>query len=180
MTKIQDNPTFRVSTTENPSNDHTMETRAIIKSMLQKDNGLQSSIRETRMNSDSTQCVEVCAIDRACDVLSQVINTKNTEIQVHENLVQNVIQWARDKNILAAENAHKQMLKVVEEVGETVAALLKNKSAELKDGIGDSLVTLIILSAQLGLDPMKDCLQSAYDTIKNRTGQTKNGIFIKN
>jgi NTP pyrophosphatase (non-canonical NTP hydrolase) len=96
-----------------------------------------------------------------------------------DNLIENVTQWADDKNILKKENAPKQLLKVMEEVGETAGALLKNKEAELKDGIGDSFVTLIILAKQLGLEPA-DCLEAAWNEIKDRTGKTENGVFIKN
>jgi NTP pyrophosphatase (non-canonical NTP hydrolase) len=96
-----------------------------------------------------------------------------------DNLIENVTDWAKDKNILNHENAPKQMLKVLEEVGETAGALLKNQSEEIKDGIGDSFVTLIILSKQLGLDPT-ECLNAAWDEIKDRKGKTKNGVFIKN
>jgi len=96
-----------------------------------------------------------------------------------DNLIDNVGQWADDKNILKKENAPKQLLKVMEEVGETAGALLKNKEAEIKDGIGDSFVTLIILSKQLGLEPV-ECLEAAWNEIKDRTGKTENGVFIKN
>jgi len=96
-----------------------------------------------------------------------------------DNLIDNVTQWADDKNILKKENAPKQLLKVMEEVGETAGALLKNKEAEIKDGIGDSFVTLIILSKQLGLEPA-ECLEAAWNEIKDRTGKTENGVFIKN
>jgi len=70
------------------------------------------------------------------------------------------------------------MLKVMEEVGETAGALAKNNTAELKDGIGDSFVTLIILAKQCGFSA-EECLQAAYDVIKNRTGKTVNGVFVK-
>lgn len=96
-----------------------------------------------------------------------------------DNLIDSVSQWADDKNILKKENAPKQLLKVLEEVGETAGALLKNKEAEIKDGIGDSFVTLIILSKQLGLEPA-ECLEAAWNEIKDRTGKTENGVFIKN
>ena len=46
------------------------------------------------------------------------------------------------------------------------------------DGIGDTFVTLIILSQQLGLDP-KECLEMAYNVIKGRSGKTVNGVFVK-
>jgi NTP pyrophosphatase (non-canonical NTP hydrolase) len=95
-----------------------------------------------------------------------------------DNLIENVSQWAGDKNILKKENATKQLLKVMEEVGETAGAVAKNKEAEIKDGIGDSFVTLIILAKQLGLEPV-DCLEAAWNEIKDRKGNTVNGVFIK-
>ena len=94
-------------------------------------------------------------------------------------LIENVIEWADDKNILKKENAPKQLLKVLEEVGETAGALLKSNDAEIKDGIGDAFVTLIILAKQLGLEPA-ECLSAAWNEIKDRKGKTENGVFIKN
>ncbi len=49
---------------------------------------------------------------------------------------------------------------------------------ELKDALGDTIVTLIILAGQNGLK-LEDCLEYAYNEIKNRTGKTINGTFIK-
>jgi NTP pyrophosphatase (non-canonical NTP hydrolase) len=95
-----------------------------------------------------------------------------------ENLITKVFGWASDKGILTRENATKQMLKVMEEVGETAGALAKGKEAEIKDGIGDAFVTLIILSFQLGLDPT-DCLETAWNEIKDRKGKTIGGVFVK-
>lgn len=89
-----------------------------------------------------------------------------------------VSNWALLKGILEKENAPKQMLKVMEEVGETAGALLKGNEEELKDGIGDSFVTLIILAKQLGYTPA-ECLQAAYNQIKDRTGKTVDGVFVK-
>ena len=89
-----------------------------------------------------------------------------------------VSNWAITKGILEKENAPKQMLKVMEEVGETAGALLKGNEEELKDGIGDSFVTLIILAKQLGYTP-SECLEAAWNEIKDRTGKTVGGTFIK-
>ena len=95
-----------------------------------------------------------------------------------DELIKNVKIWAENKNLLKKENSHAQMLKVLEEVGETAGAILKNKDQEIIDGLGDSFVTLIILCYQLGLEP-KDCLQAAWEEIKNRKGKTVNGTFIR-
>ena len=93
-------------------------------------------------------------------------------------LIKNVKLWAEEKNLLKRENSHAQVLKVLEEVGETAGALLKKKEKEIIDGLGDSFVTLIILCYQLNLEP-EDCLQAAWEEIKNRKGKTVNGTFIR-
>ena len=95
-----------------------------------------------------------------------------------DELSDNVLVWAQEKGILVKDNAPKQMLKVLEEVGETAGALLKGNETEIKDGIGDSFVTLIILSKQLGLSPT-ECLEAAWNEIKDRTGKMSNGTFKK-
>ena len=96
-----------------------------------------------------------------------------------DKLIDNITQWADDKGILSRENAPKQSMKVMEELGETMGAILKGKKTdEVIDGIGDILVTVIILSKQLGLNPT-ECLESAWNEIKDRKGKTVNGTFIK-
>lgn len=95
-----------------------------------------------------------------------------------DKLEVNTIAWANDRGLLKKENSQAQMCKVIEEVGETAAALLKGNREALKDGIGDSLVTLAILAAQNNLT-LTECWNSAYNEIVNRKGTTVNGTFIK-
>lgn len=97
---------------------------------------------------------------------------------IQEELQEFIEKWAEDKGLLKEENAPKQMLKLSEEVGELAGAYLKNKHDEIVDAIGDIQVVLIILSKQLGLD-YNQCLEGAYNVIKNRTGKLVNGSFIK-
>jgi len=101
---------------------------------------------------------------------------------VMNELVKNIEQWAQEKG-LHESNPESQFLKVAEELGEIGAAMSRMKKKpekiiDLKDAIGDTTVTLIILAMQHGLD-FQDCLQAAYDVIKNRTGEMVNGTFIK-
>jgi NTP pyrophosphatase (non-canonical NTP hydrolase) len=95
-----------------------------------------------------------------------------------ENLKELIIEWANQRGLLKPENASKQLLKLSEEVGELSGAYLKNKVDEQIDAIGDIQVVLIILCEQLGIN-YDDALKSAYEVIKNRTGKTVNGSFIK-
>ncbi|WP_435373958.1 MazG-like family protein [Staphylococcus nepalensis] len=92
-------------------------------------------------------------------------------------LIKQVEQWSIDKDLHKADPT-RQALKVWEESGEVGAALSRNKLDDLKDGIGDTVVTLIILAQQYGWS-LQECLQYAYDEIKDRRGETKNGTFIK-
>lgn len=95
-----------------------------------------------------------------------------------DELIQSVELWADQRGLLVPENRSRQMLKVMEEVGETSAALARGNRRELKDGIGDSIVTLIILAAQSGFTAT-ECLEAAYNEIKDRKGKTVDGVFVK-
>ena len=66
-----------------------------------------------------------------------------------QELQKKIMQWAKEKDLLKLENAPKQRLKLLEEVGETAGAILKNNTDEIKDGIGDMFVVLVILAEQL-------------------------------
>lgn len=93
------------------------------------------------------------------------------------DLVGKVEGWSMDKKLNEAESS-KQMLKVVEEVGEVAAALARNDMHELRDGIGDVVVTLIILAQQNGM-MLEECLEQAWNEIAERKGEMINGVFVK-
>lgn len=95
-----------------------------------------------------------------------------------EELINSVEKWAWKRGLTNPDFSNKQMLKVMEEVGETASALAKGNKTALADGIGDVAVTLIILAMQNDLT-LEECLRGAYNEIKDRTGQTINGVFIK-
>ena len=95
-----------------------------------------------------------------------------------ELLIKLVEKWGDDKGLLDSSLQKTQFLKVIEEVGEVASALAKDNQAELIDGIGDVMVTLILLARQRGTD-ITTCLDFAYNEIKNRTGKMVNGTFIK-
>ena len=100
----------------------------------------------------------------------------------YEELQKKVIQWAKDRKILANSTAIKQIHKTREELYETLTALRdleegKESMLEVADGIGDMLVTIILLANIVGLDSV-DCLADAYEEIKNRKGKMVNGLFV--
>lgn len=95
-----------------------------------------------------------------------------------EELQELVINWAYERNIIDVKKTPKQFMKVTEELGELAEGINKDNQGQIKDSLGDILVTLIILSKDLDVD-LLDCLRGAYDVIKDRTGKTVNGVFVK-
>ena len=92
-------------------------------------------------------------------------------------LTLNIEEWAILRGLDEAK-PEKQMLKLMEEIGEIAEGLAKGNLDLTEDGIGDAYVVLTILSMQLGTD-IKSCVQMAYDEIKNRKGKMVDGVFVK-
>ena len=88
--------------------------------------------------------------------------------------------WATERGLLkpSDNDTHAQMMKLCEEVGELAAALVRDRKDEAYDAIGDIVVVLTILSAQLE-QPIENCIEAAWDQIKDRKGKTVDGVFIK-
>lgn len=105
-----------------------------------------------------------------------------------------VLQWAKEKGILDKATPIAQSLKTLEEVKELMEAVeyqdlnfdtftnqkdkVVNTKEEIKDALGDILVTIIIGAELQGLN-LEDCLESAYNIISKRTGKMINGQFVK-
>ena len=92
-------------------------------------------------------------------------------------MIRKVEEWFKDRNMQDAD-PQKQMLKLMEEVGELSAAITRNDEIETIDALGDIQVVLIGLALQLNLN-LNDCLDHAYSEIKDRKGKVVNGIFVK-
>ena len=86
--------------------------------------------------------------------------------------------WAEERGIYANGDPKTQSLKLVEEVGETCRAILKQNKEDAMDGIGDCVVVLTNLAELLDTS-IEECVERAYAEISNRTGKMKNGTFVK-
>ena len=94
------------------------------------------------------------------------------------HLVSSVEKWAHDKGIIHGGTTMGQAIKTIEEAQEIADAIKNDDREEIIDGIGDTLVTLIIQAKMQGLN-LLDCLESAYNVIAKRTGKIENGQFVK-
>ena len=86
--------------------------------------------------------------------------------------------WADERGLYENGDPKTQALKLVEEVGETCRAILKQDKPEIIDGIGDCVVVLVNL-AELTGTPIEECIAQAYNEIKDRKGKMNNGTFKK-
>lgn len=128
------------------------------------------------------------------DPAYKLIINVNERIMKYNELEALVIAWGTQKGIFSKGNPEAQCDKTLEEVYELKEALeaqsigLKNfknikgknvlTSEEIKDALGDILVTIIIQAEMQGLK-LEDCLQSAYNVISKRTGKMIDGQFVK-
>ena len=95
------------------------------------------------------------------------------------NEFDSIRDWASERGIYQKGDPKTQYIKLLEEMGELAKAILKNDKAEFVDAIGDCVVVLTNL-AKLGGENIEDCINSAYNEIANRTGEMKNGTFVRN
>lgn len=87
--------------------------------------------------------------------------------------------WADARGIIKNGKPTTQALKLVEELGELAAAILRNNQSKAEDGIGDCCVVLNNIAKQLNTS-MTACWNLAYEEIKDRKGYlTPEGNFIK-
>lgn len=94
------------------------------------------------------------------------------------NYIKAVEIWATRRG-LDKTNPDKQLIKLVEEVGELSEAHNKGYRDKQIDSIGDIFVVLTIYALQNDLH-LDDCVKEAYDTIKDRDGKMIDGVFVKN
>ena len=103
---------------------------------------------------------------------------KQNGIKLQTSYFELIREWADERGLYEHGDPKTQALKLVEEVGETCRAILKDEDHDAIDGIGDCVVVLTNLAELLGVS-IEDCIEQAYHEIKDRTGKMDNGTFKK-
>lgn len=92
-----------------------------------------------------------------------------------------IIAWGIARNLIGPTGeATKagQLDKTFEEVEELEEAIEECDAAKAKDAIGDIYVTLVMQAQMWGLS-MEECIEAAWQEIKDRKGRMVGGIFVK-
>jgi NTP pyrophosphatase (non-canonical NTP hydrolase) len=90
-----------------------------------------------------------------------------------------IIQWAEARKIIPNSTPEVQLLKAMSEMGELADATIKKDKEAIVDAVGDVMVCLVNYCALQDLN-LVDCMEVAYDQIKNRRGTLlHNGLFVR-
>ena len=85
-------------------------------------------------------------------------------------------QWHRDRNLIEGSTDKDQYMKLIQEAGELSDNICKGN--DIRDDIGDMMVVLINIMERNGLS-LTECLDVAYNDIKDRRGRMVDGVFVK-
>ena len=97
----------------------------------------------------------------------------------YANVEIRIIQWAEARKIIPNSTPETQLLKAMSEMGELADATIKKDKEAVIDAVGDVMVCLINYCALQDLN-LVDCMEVAYDQIKNRKGTLlPNGLFVR-
>lgn len=91
-------------------------------------------------------------------------------------LIEQIEQWHKDRNLIDGSDDKAQIMKLIQELGELSDSVCKGTC--IKDDIGDLLVVMINICMRNNVT-LEECLQCAYEDIKDRRGVMRDGIFIK-
>lgn len=93
-------------------------------------------------------------------------------------MFERIRNWSEDRNLILGSNPQAQMVKLIEEMGELASGIARKNTDKSVDSIGDMVVVLTILAAQLGVT-IEDCIEHSWQEIKDRKGKMVDGVFIK-
>ena len=97
----------------------------------------------------------------------------------YANIEMKIIQWSEARKIIPNSTPEVQLLKAMSEMGELADATIKSDKEAIVDAVGDVMVCLINYCALQDIQ-LVDCMEVAYDQIKNRKGiLLPNGVFQK-
>lgn len=102
-----------------------------------------------------------------------VENLENTRLIA---LIEHVKNWHHARNLIEGATDKDQLAKLIQEMGELSDNICKGN--DIKDDIGDMLVVLINIAERNNIS-LTECLDVAYNDIKDRTGRMVDGVFVK-
>ena len=109
------------------------------------------------------------------------LNFKDIDLPIKKKdtlcfLIEKTIKWHEDRNLIEGSTDKDQVLKLQQELGELSDSVCKQK--DMKDDLGDMMVIMLNIMKRNDVT-MEECLETAYNDIKDRKGKMVDGIFVK-
>ena len=109
------------------------------------------------------------------------LNFKDIDLPIKKKdtlcfLIEKTIKWHEDRNLIEGSTDKDQVLKLQQELGELSDSVCKQK--DMKDDLGDMMVIMLNIMKRNNYT-MEECLETAYNDIKDRKGKMVDGVFIK-
>ena len=104
-----------------------------------------------------------------------------------KKLIRKVEEWHEARNLIEGSDDKTQALKLLQELGELSDTICKKDDPRvcptshmfaISDDIGDMLVVMINICMRNSIS-LSECLECAYEDIKDRKGRMVDGVFIK-
>ena len=107
--------------------------------------------------------------------MGTVVNTVGG-MTLMENLIDKIMKWHENRNLIEGSTDKDQVLKLQQELGELSDSVCKQK--DVRDDLGDMMVIMLNIMKRNNYT-MEECLETAYNDIKDRKGKMIDGIFVK-
>lgn len=104
-----------------------------------------------------------------------MINSESNNFEC-ARLIQNIADWHYKRNLIAGATHKDQYCKLIAEAGELGDSIAKKRDPS--DDIGDIIVVLVNMAEREGLS-IQQCLERAWNDIKDRKGRMVDGVFVK-
>ena len=102
-----------------------------------------------------------------------LLNSRKLDLN---SLIEKVKNWHHERNLIQGSTDKDQTLKLLQELGELSDSVCKGN--DIRDDIGDMLVVMINIIERNNLT-LEECLEKAWDDIKDRKGRMVDGVFVK-
>jgi len=120
------------------------------------------------MNECQDYKVRIAMLENSNNSIKHNVGTKT--------LIESITSWHHDRNLIEGSTDKDQFCKLIQEAGELSDSICKGKS--VVDDIGDMMVVLINIAERNKLS-ICECLAHAWLDIKDRKGEMRDGVFVK-
>jgi hypothetical protein len=149
-----------------------MTAREALYTLCVKLGPIPTTLREDNLSPDEIRVNEAVRV-LMDSILEEEVRRESGQVV---ELIDLIRGWHHARNLIDGATDKDQYMKLIQEAGELSDNICKGK--DIRDDIGDMMVVLINIAERNNLT-VGQCLQTAWDDIKDRKGTMVDGVFIK-